>query len=545
MKKAAQTIAGGFLILSVANILVKLISLIFVPLIRSLLGGDAGYSVYSSAYSVYAFVYVIATAGFPVAISKLVSEFSGTKRSDDARRVFMLATKMLAVLGLVLTVIIMVFSKPLAKAMSNEDSWAGILFLGPTVFVCAVLSGLRGYFQGRRNMRPTAVSQILEQLVHVGISAAMVLLLRKFGIVWAVAGASIGTCIGALGALGVCLYEYRSDKRIFSEQIDYDRSLRRAGDFEYTDKELIQKIIFYSLPLFISSAVQYGGDLLDNGMIKSSLARAGFDELASKTLHGQYMAMRQLINVPGSLATALCVSVLPAITLAYASGNKDDVSKKTQGAFKMCYIAAVPIAAVFAVFSGPIYKLLGYGDNISLLSLSAFSVILLCTVHLQSSILQGVNRFYTSSAFMCLCVILKAILNSIFIANESLNIYGAILATYISYLIPLLLNLYVMKKKAKIEFSIIKALAHPVLASSAGVICGYTVYGILRLIFRIFLKGYLGYLIPMIPGGLVTLIVYYIALRKLGGLSISDLREMSPKLQKIFKKADRLLKISK
>ncbi len=543
MKRTAQTITRGFLILSIANISVKLISLVFVPLIKSLLGGYAGYSVYSSAYSVYAFVYVIATAGFPVAISKIVSELSAKKRSDDAKRAFSIATRLLVALGFFLTVAIMAFSKPLARLMSNEDSWAGIMVLGPTVFVCAVLSGFRGYFQGRRNMRPTAASQIVEQIVHVLFSAAGVLLLRSKGIVWAVAGASLGTFAGSLVALAICLIEYKSDRREFADLIDHEKELRTAGHSSLTDRDLIKKILFYSLPLFISSAVQFGGDLIDNGMIKSSLLRAGFDESAAKILHGQYMAMRQLINVPGSLATALCVSVLPAITLAFAENNMRDVSKKAQSAFKLCYIAAVPIAAIYAVFSGPIYRVLGYGDNIILLSLSSFSVVFLCTVHLQSSILQGVNKFYTSSAFMCLCVVLKAVLNYVLIGIKGLNIYGAIIATYVSYLIPLLLNLYVMKRRAGIKFSIIRAFAPPVAASAAGVLAGYPVYGALRLLLKIALKGYVSYLIPIIPAGIVTLVVYYIALRRLGGLTSKDLGEMSPKIKSALGRADRFFRI--
>ncbi|MCR5055835.1 MAG: polysaccharide biosynthesis protein [Clostridia bacterium] len=543
MKRTAQTITRGFLILSVANISVKLISLVFVPLIKHLLNGYAGYSVYSSAYSVYAFVYVIATAGFPVAISKIVSELSAKKQSDDAKRAFSIATRLLVALGFVLTVVIMACAKPLARLLSNKDSWAGIMVLGPTVFVCAVLSGFRGYFQGRRNMRPTAVSQIIEQIVHVLFSAAGVLLLRSKGIVWAVAGASLGTFAGSLVALAICLIEYKSDRVEFAQQIDHEKELRTAGHKGLTDSDLVKKILFYSLPLFISSAVQFGGDLIDNGMIKSSLLRAGFEESSAKILHGQYMAMRQLINVPGSLATALCVSVLPAITLAFAENNMRDVSKKSQNAFKLCYMAAVPIAAIYAVFSGPIYRVLGYGDNIILLSLSSFSVVFLCTVHLQSSILQGVNKFYTSSAFMCLCVILKAVLNYVLVGIKGLNIYGAIIATYVSYLIPLLLNLYVMKKRAGIRFSIIRAFAPTVAASATGVLIGYPVYALLRFVIRFAAKGYISYLIAIIPAGIVTLVVYYVSLRKLGGLTSKDLGEMSPKIRSALGKADRFFKI--
>lgn len=545
MKKKAQTIGQGFVILSVSNILVKLLSLVFVPLIRGLLGGDGGYSVYSSAYSVYAFVYVIATAGFPVAISKLISELSKTDHRKEARRGFTLARICLAVLGFVLMAVVMIFAKPIAGFMNNRDSWGGILCLAPTIFVCALLSGYRGYFQGRRNMRPTAVSQIVEQFVHVLISAVLVIVLRKYGIVWAVAGASLGTLGGALISLVICVVEYGQDKKIFYREIDEEKKRRdlRSGDADVGDKELLRRIFYYSLPLFISSAVQYGGDLIDSKMIKGGLVAAGFAEESAGILHGRYMAMRQLINVPGALATALCISVLPAVTACFAAKDKKGVSSNTQYGFKLCYLVAVPVAFMYCVFAGPIYKILGYGDHIELLVLSSLSVILLCSIHLQSSVLQGVNKMFTSSLFMSLCVIIKAILNYFLIRIEAVNIYGAVISTYVSYLVPFVLNLIVMKKNSKIEFSVLKALAPPVVASTGAAAGGLAVYGLLRLLLRGFLKGYLGYALAFVPGAVAAAAVYYFLIRKLGGLTEKDVREISPGAARILARIDKVLHI--
>ena len=528
MKEKAQTIGAGFVILSVANILVKVMSLVFVPLIRRSLGGDAGYSVYNSAYSVYAFVYVLATAGFPVAVSKLVSEFCKKDREDEAVRAFRLARTFLIIIGGVLTAAVMIFAKQIAAFMNNAESWGGILCLAPTLFICAVMSAYRGYFQGRKNMRPTAISQIIEQLVHVAVSFILVFALRSKGIVWAVAGASVGTAVGALVALLIVVYKYNKQRTVLRKDVPYERESTFA---------LVKRMLYYSLPITFSSGVQYAGDLLDSKMIKGGLVFAGFDDFGAKSLHGAYMAMRQLINVPGSLATALCISVLPVIAGSFAVKDMKSVSKNTEYGFKLCYLVAVPISFAMVVFGQPIYTLLDYGDNYFLLMLSSLSVLLLCTMHLQSSVLQGVNMMFTSSAFLCVSVVVKALLNYILIRIPALNIYGAVISTYIAYIIPVMLNYYVIKKKAGVEFSLSKCLLGPVVAST---VMAAVSYGFYRLVYffigKLPFHGYVECLIAFVPTVILALLVYYVVLRKLGALTDDDIIQISPKALRLLKK---------
>ena len=536
MKEKAQTIGAGFVILSVANILVKVMSLVFVPLIRGLLGGDAGYSVYNSAYSVYAFVYVIATAGFPVAVSKLVSEFTGTNRTKEAMRAFRLARTLLIVLGTVLTALVMLFAKPIAVWMNNADSWGGILCLAPTLFICAVLSAYRGYFQGRKNMRPTAVSQIAEQLVHVAVSIVLVFLLRSKGIVWAVAGASIGTAVGAAAALVIVMYKFRAEKSVINQAIRAEREMQERGAGGTMDTaSLLKRIFYYSLPIMLSSGVQYGGDLLDSKMIKGGLVVSGFTEYGAQSVHGAYMAMRQLINVPSALATALCISVLPVIAGAYARNDKNAVSQNASYGFKLCYMAAVPISFAMVIFGQPIYRLLGYGNNFFLLMLSALSVLLLCTMHLQSSILQGINKMFTSSVFLCISVIVKVILNYILIRIPSVHIFGAVISTYAAYAIPVLLNGNAIRK-AGVKIPVLRSLMPPVVASTVMVLSSYILYSILNSVIGIFTKGYIGCVLAFLPAVVFAVLVYYFSMRKMGALKDSDISQISPALLRLLKK---------
>lgn len=224
----------GFIVLSVANIAVKVISLLFIPFLNRILGGEAGYSVYYSANQVFAFVYVLTTAGLPVAISKLVTELTSTRNRKQAKQAFQMARSFMILLGIVLSVVMAVFSKPIARYMNNEDSWLGILALAPTVLICSLLSAYRGYLQGMKNMTPTAVSQVVEQIVHVAVSIVLVLGLRSKGIVWAVAGASIGTAAGATVALFIVVKYYK--------QYQQDQRVMHAGEDLCGVRKLTNKI---------------------------------------------------------------------------------------------------------------------------------------------------------------------------------------------------------------------------------------------------------------------------------------------------------------
>lgn len=534
VKENSQSIGRGFAILSFASIAVKILSLIFVPVMRSLLGGDYGYGIFYASNEVYAFIYVLTTAGMPVAVSKIVSELTSNKNPREAERAFRLARFLLVVIGIIFSVLMVVLAKPIAGMMKFKESWAGILFLAPSVMICSVMAAYRGYFQGKRNMTPTALSQIIEQLVHVVFSIIAVVLLRKHGIVWAVAGASVGTVLGSLVSF-IIIVGYRSARH------ELIRKESRKGRVIPT-KKLIKTLVYYSVPITLSAGIQYGGNVIDASILKDRLLVAGFSKEISTSLYGALGATRQLINVPAALVSALCVSILPALTALYSKQDIKGTAEKAEYGFKLLYTVAMPIAFAMAVFSKEIYTILGFGDRYLLLSSMSFSVILLGTVHLQNSIMQSVNRLFQTTVYLGISVATKAILNFILVSVPVLNVYGAVISTYVSLAVPLLLNDYDLVRNTGLRINPARKAALPFFSSVAMIICAYIVHtltsALSKMIFKSsgFLVRYIGVLVPFLITAVTGAIVYFWVLSYFGGLTEEDINSISPAIMKLLRK---------
>ncbi|MBO4327578.1 MAG: oligosaccharide flippase family protein [Clostridia bacterium] len=524
---SAQTMARGFAILSVASIAVKVLSLLFVPILRKLMGGSAGYQVYTSANQIYAFVYVIATAGLPVAISKSVTEFLSLGDRKSAGRSFRLSRTLLASMGILLTIVLILFSKMIARASGYEEAWLGIVVIAPNLLVCAILSAYRGYLQGLKNMTPTAVSQVIEQIVHLLVAIVAVLILRNKGLMWAVAGASFGTVAGSLTALAIVIYYYlKSGTPALAEGVE-------EKHVNYPTSYYLKMIARYSIPITLSAAIQYGGTIIDVFIVKSRLIASGLSDYEAASMHGDLSCARQLINVPTALVTALCVSVLPVIAGLHAEGKKEEAEKKAQESFKLCFIAAVPCAVAMTVFASQIYGVLDF-DMPLIMTTMALSVVFMGIVHLQSSIMQSVNLLYQSMIFVGVGVLLKAILNYILIGIPGLNIYGAVISTYVSYIVPMVLNAIVLIRRRAMKLDMFQPLLYPTIASTVMLIPSFPAYFLLHFILK-FTDPYVSNLIAFGIAAVIAVVTYYITMRLTGGLTRSDLESISPKLARKLK----------
>lgn len=538
----AQSMARGFAVLSAASIAVKVLSLLFVPVIRRLMGGSAGYQVYSSANQIYAFVYVIATAGLPVAISKTVTEFMSTGEPRAAVRSFKIARTVLSALGLILSLLLLVLARPIARASGYSEAWLGIAVIAPNVFICSILSAYRGYMQGLKNMTPTAVSQVIEQIVHLLVAIVLVFVFRSKGVVWAVAGASFGTVAGSIAALLIVLYYYGKTRSGVFYRIPDEGVLRNTAEShvnrraaERSGRDYLKLLAMYSIPITLSAAIQYGGNLIDVFIVKGRLIRSGLSEFAAASLHGDLSATRQLLNVPTALVTALCVSVLPVIAGLYAQKRREEVTERAAYSMKLCFIVAVPCTVALAVFAGPVYDVLDF-DTPMLMTTMAASILLLGIVHLQSSIMQSVNLLYQATWFIGLGVLIKAVFNFILIGIPGLNIYGAVISTYLSYIVPMLLNDMVLRRKRGIRINYFRLLLRPVAASAAMIVPSYPAYMLLyAVLFRIFGDNYIANLGAFAVSALIAVIVYLAVLKLTRGLTKEDAMAVSPKLAKLLK----------
>jgi len=526
-----QSTTKGFAVLSAAGMIVKLISLLYVPFLIAIIGRE-GYGVYAATYQVFLFIYVITNSGIPVAISKLVSELTATKNHKDAVKCFKIARGLLLAMGTIMTIVMMAAAVPLANATSRRAALA-IKVLSPTIIFTAVLSAYRGYFQGRGNMTPTAVSQVIEQIVNTVFSLIFAAILIRYGIEAGAAGGTVGTTLGAAVALLFLILFYEKNKNF---KVEYDPDELPA--VRYSNKYLFKKLLSYSIPLTLCVGLQNAGALIDASNVLKRLLHAGFNESAANIMYGRLGQYNVLINVPISIISALAAAVLPAIASAAALKDKKQIQSKIRYAYRLCFLISVPAAVGLATLSGPIYKLIypGANEGYMLMAYGSVVVILMSAVQIQTTILQSIGKLYTATFYLILGISAKIAVNYILVAKPSINILGAIFGNIISFIIPLVLNNKLIKNKLKIKYNLLGYAIRPIIASAFMGLVVYIGYYDMIFLLHYISKGYAANLISTGVSILLGGYVYLYGLILTGGITNGDLKSMPSKIKRIIPK---------
>ncbi|MBQ3573498.1 MAG: polysaccharide biosynthesis protein [Clostridia bacterium] len=505
--KGTQGFIKGALVLGIANFIVKIIGALFkVPLINLI--GDDGSGYFNVAYQIYTFMFIIATAGFPVAISKMVSESAARGAETETRKIFRVAFGFLSVIGLIGTLIMFVFADKLAVLVGIPDATLGITAIAPAVFFVAMTSAYRGYFQGRQNMYPTAFSEVVESsgkmligllgayffmsmTVNGSLGSAFNFATREISsphtqTIFASAGAILGVTLGTLFSCLLLTIIYIVHRRKRAKQVALDKSRN--------SKTILKELIKIAIPITIGASVSSLTTLIDMGTISRRLVVnpevfdkyafmfsegtaffekvisegwSGAELLAQKaaTLYGMYTGKAlTMFNLPLTLIVALATSVVPAIAAAVARNNRSDAKKITESTIRISVLFAAPCAIGMAVLSREILYFLfsDYNAHIVLTILS-LAIIPVGLVQVTNSVLQAYGKVYKPVIHMIIGGTIKVLIN--FFCIPYLGIDGAPIGTGICYLVIAVLNILSIIKIAGIEFKWSSFIIKPTLAA--------------------------------------------------------------------------------
>ena len=238
-------------------------------------------------YLVYTLLLTISTAGIPVALSRQISAASATGRPGLVRRYFSVALPAFAVVGLVFSTLMYVFSEQIARFMSNPQAAAGLRVLSPAIFFVCLVSVFEGYGQGHQNMFPTAAKQLLEvtSKLVIGLAVAWYLLRQGATSAETAAGAISGVTVGrALAGPGLVILKRRMDRRLYP-----DRLASNAGADDFGRGRLLYNIFRVSIPITLGASFMNIMTILDTRFVLSRLQTgAGFPEKAAVALYGVY-----------------------------------------------------------------------------------------------------------------------------------------------------------------------------------------------------------------------------------------------------------------
>lgn len=310
--------------------------------------GDTGVGLFQLAYPLYAVALAVSVSGVPIALSKETAEYRS--RGDDAAadRLADWALVALALVGILLVAVMEWAAWPLAVTVFHEPRavWP-LRALAPALLLVALQAGLRGDFQGQQDMKPTAVSQILEQAIRVAVMFPLALWWLPRGIAWGAAGATLGASAGALAGVG---YLVARRHRPFAP--GWPVPWRALGRLARTVGPMAVAALLFPLLLLVD-AVTVPVRLMAAGW-SPDRATAAYGRLAGEAM--------PLVNLALVAGTALAISLVPAIAASLAEGRVDQAQERVRRAFHAVWLVTLPMAGGLFVLAEPICALL-YGET--------------------------------------------------------------------------------------------------------------------------------------------------------------------------------------
>ncbi len=528
-KNQKQNFLQGAALLALAVAIVKVIGAIYkIPL--SAILGDVGFSYFSTAYEIYTLLLTIATAGLPVAMSRMISQAYSLGHSNRVRQIYKVARTFYLSLGLVCTLIMSVFCLLLANWMGQPGAWVSILCLAPCALLMGYLSAYRGFFQGQGNMMPTSTSQVLEAIVKliVGLSVAVVLKNLTGSSSLAAGGAIIGVTVSCLVSVFYLKHQHRSAYQELAV------SAEAVESFGQTAKRLLA----IAIPITIGSAGLQLLNVVEIGFYMSQLEHlfevSAFDSalvaqvndevrslsewtqethfsLMASNLKGMYNFAFTIFNMPCAFIIPINTSVLPAITSCLTLNDHAGVRSTEESAARITGLLAAPCTIGLAVLATPVMALLkGYtGAKLALagqtMMLLGMSIFLYALVMFTNVLLQSHGKAHIPVINTLLCGVLKLVAIYFLTGNPALGILGVPISSLFCYLGIAVLNLICIRslvpQKPRLLTNLLRSLIPAGIMGVAVYFCHWALVNVAGITSNLLLCG-----VPILAG----VVVYFL-----------------------------------
>lgn len=531
-------------ILAAASIIAKIIGLIYrIPLTNIL--GDDGNSYYSTANEIYSIILMISSFSLPLAVSRLMSERLNKGYVRSAYKVFLCAMRLAVLAGVFLAVLTYLFAGIITgNVMNLEYAKYGLRVLAPAILIFAITGTFRGFFQGFSNMVPTAVSQLIEQIVNAVVSLYGAYAMYDYGMglakergddllapSWGAAGATFGTVASVTVAMVVMMIMYSRFFRTFRSDMRADHTGHRESA-----RTIYRALILTILPIVLSTLVYNISNVLDQGIFNAVLKSQGYTEKQYATIWGIYAGkFRVLMNVPLSLASSLGPAVVPSLTAAVSSGDKKSAVDTVHSSTRYTMIITIPCALGMAALGGPIIQMLfhpetGLALSAGIMQAGALVIILYSLSTLTTAILQGLGKLREPLVHNVAALVIHIAVLYFMLRVQNLNIYSVLYANVVFALIVCVMNALSIRRFIYYKQEYRKTYIVPAAASVIMAFAAYLVYKLLHL-------G-LGNSVSVIAAILAGMIVYAVALVAFKGVTKAEIEKL-PKghlIVKVFRK---------
>ena len=589
----SRTFLHGALLMSISLVVVKLCGMAFKVLMAAMLSsyGDAyagfGSGLLNNAYEVYTPLFTLATAGFPIAVSRLVAENLAQKRYRDVVQIHKVSKPFFITMGLICFGLMVGISFVYVRFIEQPYSIYSMMTLSPSIFLGCLVSIYRGFYEGQRNMFPSAFSEVIEAAGKVILGLGSAYLILKFGFAeisaqmdaytakgvsfegepynmfglrygdfnqamssltaYSVAAAIAGITIGSLCAF-IFLRVYHAKKKHNITDLFVENSIDARSQRE-TFRNLLKTAIPIGLAALVMSlsatidTIVVQRVLYDLSMNKRPELLAQFDtsrlDLSDLFPDGQPIKFHTylmgcfgwaltIMQLVTALTQAFGTSAMPNVTSAYTKGDKTELKKSIDTVLKLTMLFTLPMGLGLFAIPEPIMSLLykGYAAEIGagVLRIMGLSVIAIAVSTPITSMLQGVGAVSLPLKLYIIAMAIKVATNYLFVSMVTINIRGAAVGSLVAYLFVCIVGMYFLIKKSGVVPDFINTTLKPLIGAIA---CAASAFGAYTL-----LRSFIGPSIACILAILVAAVVYLFVLLVIRTFSAQEI-EMLPKSKNI------------
>lgn len=468
-KQSGKALVQGTLILIVGNIIVKIIGALFKLPLANIIGAD-GMGLYNASFNVYDIFLVIATAGFPLAVSKMVARSSAHGDDGEALRIFTVSRRVFLFIGIACTGVMLLGARLFSQLIGNTRSYYCILVLAPAILFVSLMSAYRGFYQGTNDMIPTTVSQVVEAVVRLAVGLSLSWFLKQQGFPGEIvaAGAIVGITVGEFSSTFVlgAIHHFRARKK---------RVRRKC---KISSAAIIKTMFKTSIPIAVSTLIISLINTLDNSVVMHRLQHIGYSEQQANTLYGCFNMAFTVFALPITIVSALTISIFPVLSYAFACKDLRTVSKASAASMRIAVLVATGSAAMFSALSYPLVNLLYFNrpDDAAiaapLLMLLGPSAITISMSMLTTSILQAIDHLLLPSRSMIVGGLVCLGINWLLVGQKSIGIYATPVGIFVCYLITTAMNISAIRKHSNIKISLKNLFFRPLLPAAGMAVSG-------------------------------------------------------------------------
>lgn len=507
-KGSRGALLGGAASLTMAAIAVKVLGLIYkVPLARIL--GDEGMGYFNSAYTVYSFFYLLATAGVPKAISMMTSESSARGLVKTERKICRVAMTTFLIGGILVTAAFLLLARPLATLIGNRNAAPTMVAIAPSLFFISLGGVIRGVLAGHSRLMPIAVSETVSGTGKLAFGLFFAMLAKRRGMPLPLISAFsiFGITLGAF--FGFLVLMVSSDIGFFKKS--KEETGQNTDEREESAGRILARLFHVALPVTVSSAVMSLCSLVDLGMIMKRLCAVGYEEGQAAALYGNYTTLAlPMFNLIAAVVAPVSVAVLPLLTARFAVGEKEEFATVAKSTYEIVAFLAVPAATMLALFGEPILSLIFPAESARiaapLLTALAPAMIFMALLTVVNTTLEASGFVSAPLLSMGIGAIVKIAVGYFLIGNERFGILGAPLGTVASYGVGLVFSLCILHRKTGVGAPLFSVLYRPFLFSLSAAAVSF-------LSFRVLdghIRGMLLSVVPLCVGVAIYLLLSFL-----------------------------------